>query len=216
MISKQSENGSPPKGKYVSQQTKKELPPICSILQQEEETSTPEDQSSEPITPAELLTDKELTPEQKKLELQRMWGRAGGRKSAKKTTKWKPIFITVARQLASLGVPEQDIAALFQVTRGTFNQWKRAHQPLRAALKEGDGLKRSNLLMQMQTSAANGIFQMQMFLAKNWLGMTDRQDVNLKGTQTIIYKSQIPQEKGTPDVDPGSVKRSGKKLQDRE
>ena len=209
MISKQSENGSPPKGKYVSQQTKKELPPICSILQQEEETSTPEDQSSEPITPAELLTDKELTPEQKKLELQRMWGRAGGRK-------WKPIFITVARQLASLGVPEQDIAALFQVTRGTFNQWKRAHQPLRAALKEGDGLKRSNLLMQMQTSAANGIFQMQMFLAKNWLGMTDRQDVNLKGTQTIIYKSQIPQEKGTPDVDPGSVKRSGKKLQDRE
>jgi len=216
MKPEQSDKVQPPKGKYVSQQTKEELPPIVSILREEEDTSMPEDQSLIHTTPAELLTDKELTPEQKKLELQRMWGRMGGRKSAKQTTKWKPVFIKVARQLASIGVPEQDIAALFQVTRGTFNQWKRAHQPLRAALKEGDGLKRSNLLMQMQASAADGIFQMQMFLAKNWLGMTDRQDLRVKGEQTIIYKSLIPRETGAVDVDPGSVKPSSKPLQDRD
>ena len=137
------------------------------------------------------------------------------KKSARKTTKWKEEFIEVTRQLAAIGVPERDIAALFQVTQGTFTQWKRAQRPLREALKEGDSMKRANLMMQMQATAANGIFQMQMFLAKNWLGMTDRQDVKMSGTQTIIYKSLIPKETGKPDVDPGSVKKSTKKIQDK-
>ena len=206
-----------PKQKYISHQPKKaEDPPSLSILQEDEDEGTPEDQKPHIVTPAELITNKELSPDEKKLELQRMWGRKGGKKSAKKTTKWKDKFIEVSRQLAAIGVPETDIAALFQVTQGTFTQWKRAHRPLREALKEGDSMKRSNLIMQMQATAAGGIFQMQMFLAKNWLGMSDRQDLKAGTDQPIIYKSMIPREKGLPEVDPGSVKTTSKKLQDRE
>jgi len=214
--SDQSEKGKP-KEKYISHQVKKtEDPPILSILRDDQEDDIPTDQKPHIVTPAELITNKELSPDEKKLELQRMWGRKGGKKSAKKTTKWKDKFIEVSRQLAAIGVPETDIAALFQVTQGTFTQWKRAHRPLREALKEGDSMKRSNLIMQMQATASSGIFQMQMFLAKNWLGMSDRQDGKAGTDQPIIYKSYIPKEKGLPAVDPGSVKTTSKKLQDRE
>jgi len=202
--------------KYVSHKPKKEDPPILSILRSDEDTGISPTLPEGITTPAELLINKELTPAQKKLELQRMWGRKGGRKSAIKKTKWKDIFVEVAQQLAAIGVPETDIAALFQVTQGTFTQWKRSHQPLRQALKEGESMKRANLTMQMQAGAAAGQYVTQIFLAKNWLGMTDKQDVKMSGEQTIIYKSSIPKEKGVLDVDPGSIKKSTKKLQDRD
>ena len=162
------------------------------------------------ITPAEIVTDKDMDPEEKKHRLLSEWGRKGGLKTAKTRTKWKDEFIEVAKKLAIIGVNEGGMAALFQVDSRTFRGWKRAHPALTLALKEGESLKRANLLQQMQASAFEGIFQMQIFLAKNWLGMTDRQDIRTKGEQTIIYKSHIPQEKGSPDVDQGSIKRKPK------
>ena len=213
----QTEQQGPPEGgrkhKYISQHIQEADPPIISILREEDEdTAPPSDTLPDDTTPAELLTNKELTPEQKTQKLQRMWGKKGKRKAIK----WKPEFIKVAQQLAAIGVPETDMAALFQVNIRTFRGWKRRHPRLTLALKEGDSMKRTNLTMQMQATAASGIFQMQMFLAKNWLGMTDRQDIRTQTDQPIIYKSYIPKEKGEPDVDPGSVKKTTRKIQDRE
>ena len=200
------------KPKYISQHSQHEDPPILSILREEnEDTSPPSDNTPPDTTPAELLTNKDLSPEQKTQTLQRLWGKKG----KKRATKWKPEFIKVAQQLAAIGVPETDMAALFQVRAATFRGWKRRYPSFRLALKEGDSMKRTNLTMQMQATAASGIFQMQMFLAKNWLGMTDRQDLRTQTDQPIIYKSYIPREQGRPDVDPGSVKRTTKKIQDR-
>lgn len=208
--SKQTEQGK--KTRYISQHIQQEDPPILSILRDEDEnTAAPTDITPLDTTPAELLTNKELSPEQKAQTLQKILGKKG----KKKTTKWKPEFVKVAQQLASIGVPETDMASLFQVNPRTFRGWKRRYPSLTLALKEGDSLKRTNLTMQMQASAAAGIFQMQIYLSKNWLGMTDQADVRSPQEQAIIYKSHIPREQGTSEVDPGSIKRSTKKIQDR-
>jgi len=166
-------------------------------------------------TAAEIITNKEMDEDTKKRLLLQQWGKKGGDARAKQQTKWKPEFVNVARKLATIGVPERDIAALFGVKPGTFSRWKRANASLRKALKEGDAQKRTNLIMQMQMSAGQGIFQMQMFLAKNWLGMTDRVDTRMSGGVDITYKSHIPQEKGQPGVDPESRKGKTAKLQDK-
>lgn len=163
-------------------------------------------------TPAEILTDTHMDLEDKKIELMRAYGRKGGLVTAKKKTKFKEVFISAARKLAAIGISEADIAVLFGVNKNTLSGWKRAHSSFRDALKEGESLKRSNLLQQMQASAFSGIFQMQIFLAKNWLGMTDKQDLKHSGEQTITYKSHIPKEKGSPDIDPGSKKQKVKGL----
>jgi len=171
--------------------------------------------TNDAFTAAEIITNKELDEEQKRRMLLSEWGRKGGQVTAKRKTKWKPEFVNVARKLATIGVPEGDIAALFGVDRRTFSGWKRANPALKTALKEGDSQKRTNLIMQMQMSAGQGIFQMQMFLAKNWLGMTDRIDQRTTGGIDITYKSHIPQEAGKPGVDPESRKGKTAKLQDQ-
>lgn len=184
-------------------------PPILSL------PSSP--QKDGPIlTPAEIITNNDFDADEKKRQLLRSRGQKGGLKTGKIKTKYKEEFVDIAFSLAAIGVTEKDIAILFRVSHPTFRGWKRAHRPFFLALKEGDAQKRSSLQQMMFNSAASGIFQMQMFLAKNWLGMTDRQDIRSTGEQTIIYKSHIPREDGKPDIDQGSKKRSTKKLQDRE
>jgi hypothetical protein len=116
-------------------------PAIISLITEEDQ----EDLINVRSTPAEIIVNKDLDPEEKRIQLLRQWGSKGGQTTKRRMTKWKPIFIKISRQLAAIGITEADMAALFQVRVATFRGWKRAHQSLRLALKEGEGLKKTTL-----------------------------------------------------------------------
>jgi hypothetical protein len=50
---------------------------------------------------------------------------------------WKPEFVEQAKNLCLLGATDLEIAAFFEVSKTTFDNWKRKTPELRAALKTG-------------------------------------------------------------------------------
>jgi hypothetical protein len=123
--------------------------------------------------------------------------------------KYNEQFVTIVKALAALGLPEDNMAHLFEVNPRTFQRWKKAHPSFAMKIKEGRALRNSMLLQGMIKSVKDGSYAVQIFLAKNWLGMTDKVEETHKGGMTITYKSRIPREKNLPDVDPESVKKPG-------
>jgi len=97
----------------------------------------------------------------------------GGRPSV-----FKEEYIEETRKLATLGVNEEDIAWYFGVHPNTFANWKKRHEKLLLALKEGQAHKKISLMKAMYENAVKKHnASVQIFLAKNWLGMTDRQEM---------------------------------------
>jgi len=89
------------------------------------------------------------------------------------------------RKLATLGVNEEDIAWYFGVHPNTFANWKKQHEELLLALKEGQAHKKISLMKAMYENAVKKHnASVQIFLAKNWLGMSDKQEVQ----QTTEFK----------------------------
>ena len=158
--------------------------------------------------PADFILDDSKPEEERRREMLREFGRRGGKATAKKLGKYRPRFAEMAKKLAALGLPQADMAALFGVHERTFKAWIRKNKALATALKEGESVKKTGLLKSMMQSVKNGSFAVQIFLAKNWLGMTDRVDTKHSGEIEITYKSHIPKEKGRPDIDKDSIKKT--------
>ena len=104
-------------------------------------------------------------------------------------------------KLSALGVNEEDIAWFFGVHPNTFANWKKEHEELLWALKEGQSHKKISLMKAMFFNATKRHHaSVQIFLAKNWLGMTDKQEVdsNVSGGLKIeiekIITDQRPDE----------------------
>ena len=111
-------------------------------------------------------------------------------------TKYDPaLHVDETRKLATLGINEEDIAWYFGVHPNTFANWKKKHDELLWALKEGQSHKKISLLKAMYENATkNHNASIQKFLAVNWLGMkSERQDTELSGDVAIKYISHIPQ-----------------------
>lgn len=120
--------------------------------------------------------------------------------------RWRDSFVYIAKAFAALGLNDADIAYLFEVDPKTLQSWKRRHPELTARIKEGRAMRNTGLLMDLTKSSHDGSFAVQIFLAKNWLGMTDRIDATQRGELNITYKSHIPREKGVDNIDPGTIK----------
>jgi len=120
--------------------------------------------------------------------------------------RYKTSFAIIAKAFAALGLTDDDIAYLLEVTPSLFASWKRRHPELTKGIKEGQAIRNTGLLQDLMTSSRKGSFAVQIFLAKNWLGMTDRVDTTQKGEITVVYKSHIPRERGKIDVDPATKK----------
>ena len=89
------------------------------------------------------------------------------------------------RKLATLGVNEEDIAWYFGIHPNTFANWKKQYEELLLALKEGQAHKKISLMKAMYENAVKKHnASVQIFLAKNWLGMSDKQEVQ----QTTEFK----------------------------
>ena len=102
---------------------------------------------------------------------------------AGRPTKYDPEkHIEETRKLSILGINEEDIAWYFGVHPNTFANWKKEHEELLFALKEGQSHKKISLMKAMFENATKKFnAAIQIFLAKNWMGMTDRQEVDHTG-----------------------------------
>ena len=104
------------------------------------------------------------------------------------------------KQFASFCGIEQ-IADALDVHRDTVYEWMKNHDEFSDAIKTWE-TKRNSLFYQLMFSSQIKDARW-IFLAKNWLGMTDRQEVDnkLSGEATINYVSHIPQSEPQPEPD---------------
>jgi hypothetical protein len=99
----------------------------------------------------------------------------GGRPS-----KYDPKKNDEIRRLAAIGVPLKEIAYFLDINPVTATKWKDQHKGFANAIKKGDAQKKVsvyNALFKNAVESRN--VAAQIFLAKNWLGMSDRQDLSL-------------------------------------
>jgi len=101
-------------------------------------------------------------------------------KKAGRPTKFTPNFITEAERLASIGLPHKDMAFFWGVSEDSITRWKVAHPEFAEALKRGESKKKVALLGALfRNATSKDNVAAQIFLAKNWLGMSDRQEIGL-------------------------------------
>lgn len=143
---------------------------------------------------------------------------AKGNHPGGRPTRYQEKYIVEAMKLATLGVGEEQIAWFLGVHPVTFRRWKKKHGELCTAIKRGKADRNVRLHKAMYDSAiTRGNIIMQIFLAKNWLGMSDRQDINFPpladGEENILkIKVVHTNSKRTPasGEDPQAPARSSK------
>lgn len=105
---------------------------------------------------------------------------------AGRPTKWKPEYAQEAERLATIGVSQKDMAYFWGVDQDTVTNWLKRFSLFSDALKKGEAKKHRALLQAMFRNAVE--FRnpaLQIFLAKNWLGMKDVQDHALPSDMPI-------------------------------
>lgn len=107
-------------------------------------------------------------------------------------TKFDPKMIEEAEFFANIGLPQRDMAKFWGVSEDSITRWKKRYPEFAEALKRGEANRNITLLRAMMKNAIErGNTTMQIFLAKNWLGMRDdiesRGGLGLSGEQ-IIYE----------------------------
>ena len=91
-------------------------------------------------------------------------------------TKFNERYIEDAEKLATLGLSQKDMAYYWGVTENTVTNWKKESEDFLDALNSGNSNKKIALLKAMYDNATQkGVPAVQIFLAKNWLGMRDNQ-----------------------------------------
>jgi hypothetical protein len=99
------------------------------------------------------------------------------------------------------------MAALWGVNPDTVTNWKQTFPEFSEALKRGQSGRNLSLLSAMYHSAiTKRMPALMIFLAKNWLGMRDVQDIGLEGTAPLRI-SIVPVKANGPKVAPKEEKR---------
>ena len=87
------------------------------------------------------------------------------------------------------------IACLLNVSRETVYAWRDKYPEFSDTIKEWES-KRNALFLELNNK--NGAW---IFLAKNWLGMSDKQEMEHSGDVNIKYISHIPHPDKKPEPD---------------
>jgi len=115
-------------------------------------------------------------------------GKVGNRAKTKKPTgkvgnpnfqkKYTKKFLADVQKLKTIGVSESDIAWYLGVHPATLTRWKKDYPELCEALKKGTAERNIRLYQSLYDSATKRYnIAAQIFLAKNWLGMADTQNI---------------------------------------
>jgi hypothetical protein len=120
-------------------------------------------------------------------------------------TKFKDQFVIEAEGLAQTGLPQKQMAAFWGISEDSITRWKDEHPAFAEALKKGEAARNIKLLQAMFTNATEKMQPaLQIFLAKNWLGMKDVTDLALGSGEFPIKVMIIPHEWKKPKADNGT------------
>lgn len=120
------------------------------------------------------------------------------KKQPGRPTKYEPKKNRQAQKLIMLGLTQGDLAVFFGVDEDTITRWKERHPYFADAIKRGVVRRKMSLSMAMYKSGiTQGNVTMQIFLAKNWLGMTDRADLAI-GSGKEMKPLRIVFDRGEP------------------
>lgn len=90
-------------------------------------------------------------------------------------TKFNAQKIVEAEALAQAGLPQKQMAHFWGISEDSITRWKEEHQDFADALKKGEVGRNLKLLQAMfENATAKMNPALQIFLAKNWLGMKDQ------------------------------------------
>jgi len=138
------------------------------------------------------MTQKKITKQLQKIVKKR-------KKTNSKTgrpSKFKKEYEEEALKLATLGINEEDIAWYFGVHPNSLANWKKRYPEFLWAIKKGTAHKKISLMKAMYENATiNHNASVQIFLAKNWMGMSDKQEMALSGNVTVKVISAVPRPK---------------------
>lgn len=157
------------------------------------------------------MTEKKATKTTKKQPVKRKRKRRAG--NPKNRAKWSAKFTGEAEKLATIGCTREDIAWMLNVHPSTLYRWMEKRPTLSEALKRGEASRNTRLRKAMfEKAMSEKSTAMQIFLSKNWLGMTDRQEFEHVGSELkplrLILEHKNP--KGSPD-DKNGNDNSGRK-----
>jgi len=101
---------------------------------------------------------------------------------AGRPTKFEKKFVEEGEKLSALGLPQKDMAYFWAVSEDSITRWKEKRSEFADALKRGEAKRKISLLQAMHRNATErNNAAVQIFLAKNWLGMTDKQEWEVSG-----------------------------------
>lgn len=90
------------------------------------------------------------------------------------------LNLKLVRYLTSIGCTVGEIAAAHDLTYSQLEYLRKQHSEVEETIEKGRELLKINLRRSMWKSAAGGAVAMQIFLAKNYLGMRDTPEDNSK------------------------------------
>ena len=115
-------------------------------------------------------------------------------------SKYKPEYVRQAERFAQVGLSQGDMAALWGVDPDTVTNWKQTFPAFSEALKRGQSGRNLSLLSAMYHSAiTKRMPALMIFLAKNWLGMRDVQDIGLEGSAPLRISIVPAKANGRPN-----------------
>jgi hypothetical protein len=111
------------------------------------------------------------------------------------------FFDREGEKLATLGVTHKDMAWYWGIDADTVTRWKDSHPTFADAIKKGESSKRISLLTSMFRSAMakKPVPSIQIFLAKNWLGMKDISDLGINPGDVPFKVTIVPVKKKSSD-----------------
>jgi len=90
-------------------------------------------------------------------------------------SKFQEKFIAEGQSLMRIGLPQKQLAFFWKVDEDTITNWKAKYPAFSDALKKGEADRNVTLLSAMFRNATEKDSPaLQIFLAKNWLGMKDQ------------------------------------------
>lgn len=90
-------------------------------------------------------------------------------------SKFQEKYISEGHRLMQIGLPQKQLAFFWKVDEDTITNWKAKYPAFSDALKKGEVDRNITLLSAMFRNATEKDSPaLQIFLAKNWLGMKDQ------------------------------------------
>lgn len=120
-------------------------------------------------------------------------------------------YLIEAERMAQIGLPERQMCWVWGVDDTAISRWKKRFPALANALKRGQGARNRSLLAAMMENAlTRHAPAVQIFLAKNWLGMRDITDVDTGQGARILIQVGPAMQGAKPDKDLQAIKAAGR------